>query len=71
MVQGKGCADGARCTVHGEVTIRVSRGDGVEDVLRNTWMEDRKKQCDRVNKRKCRRTTEVMNIFRKQSIIVE
>lgn len=34
MVQREGGADGARGAVHCEVTIGVSRGDGVEDVFR-------------------------------------
>ncbi len=47
MVQRKGSSNGTRSTVHCEVTIRVSRGDGVEDILRNTCIETwQKKQKD-------------------------
>lgn len=40
MVERKGSANGTRGTVHCEVTIRVTGGDGVEDILRNTCMDD-------------------------------
>lgn len=52
MVQRKGCTNGTRCTVHREVTIRVSRRDGVEDILRNTWMKQRKTQQNKQNESK-------------------
>lgn len=49
MVQRKGSANGTRGTVHCKVTIWVSRGDGVENILRNTCMEDTERQRKKQN----------------------